>query len=796
MSPDFKPKYTLLRALIIWCILLLSVYLLLPRAAQVSQNPATVNALNHIEQIAAKPHAMGTRQNTYVRDYLLRQFQALGISAQVQQAFVEYRHPTARMISPRVANVENIVAHIPSSQTQGPALALMSHYDSRIQTPGAGDAATGVATVLEAARVLVQTPNRKRDVYLIITDGEEMGLFGAQAFFRQHEWAENVGLVLNFEARGSSGPVHMFQTGPNNGALIDAFLEAVPRAGASSISNAIYQRMPNDTDFTIALERDITGLNFAILDGFPDYHSVTDSPENLSSDSVAQMVDTAIKSAVAFATSDNLPNPTPDVTVFEWLPGWDISYPYALVVVLTVLAVALTVFIVIRAFRRKTLQVKPLLWSFLFGISLVLLASNLLESGMDALRIWWMDDAVHREWYFVRHKWMFAAWCLGIITLVTALIRQVCDSQFPRLLVWTTSVVLIVVSALGDRPWMGLMVAAALLVTTWMGRRHITALSLQRAGMLLWAILAVVMTWVIPHGAYLVTLPLLICALASLSADWRQWPLHISAFMSLTLWVPFLVLVYLGLGIWAPQFLAIMIVMIIWLHATTAHPGHHPWLSGALGLVAIVLLGFALVVSPFDKRYPKPESLYVLVDGERAVWATPDIASWNAATFEQGTSRTLSHWFPGSTTVVQNAPAPMPEVQAATLQALDVSQLQSQWRLHNPDAAPRVDFYIPEDMAPTALRIDGQEIALGQPQDQYYHVRWFAPPTTATVQLKHASLTGLRLLTRFYQLPQAAPDRPEDSMPPRYGLSNQTIFMVNIQTDTDTDEADITSENL
>jgi hypothetical protein len=38
---------------------------------------------------------------------------------------------------------------------------------------------------------------------------EELGLNGAALFVTQHQWAKEMGLVLNFEARGSSGPSYM-----------------------------------------------------------------------------------------------------------------------------------------------------------------------------------------------------------------------------------------------------------------------------------------------------------------------------------------------------------------------------------------------------------------------------------------------------------------------------------------------------------------------------------------------------------------------------------------------------------
>lgn len=53
-----------------------------------------------------------------------------------------------------LAMVENVVARRPGTRGDGPALLLMSHYDSVPSGPGAGDDASGVAIVLETLRAL------------------------------------------------------------------------------------------------------------------------------------------------------------------------------------------------------------------------------------------------------------------------------------------------------------------------------------------------------------------------------------------------------------------------------------------------------------------------------------------------------------------------------------------------------------------------------------------------------------------------------------------------------------------
>ncbi|MFQ5492041.1 MAG: M28 family peptidase, partial [Phycisphaerae bacterium] len=48
------------------------------------------------------------------------------------------------------------------------------HYDSQQLAPGAGDDGAGVAAILEAVRAVGEAGDLRNDLYVIITDGEEL----------------------------------------------------------------------------------------------------------------------------------------------------------------------------------------------------------------------------------------------------------------------------------------------------------------------------------------------------------------------------------------------------------------------------------------------------------------------------------------------------------------------------------------------------------------------------------------------------------------------------------------------
>lgn len=64
----------------------------------------------------------------------------------------------------------------------------------------------------ETVRTLKAGEPLKNDVIFLFTDAEETGSLGAQVFVAEHDWARDVGLALNFEAPGNTGPVIMFES--------------------------------------------------------------------------------------------------------------------------------------------------------------------------------------------------------------------------------------------------------------------------------------------------------------------------------------------------------------------------------------------------------------------------------------------------------------------------------------------------------------------------------------------------------------------------------------------------------
>ena len=238
---------------------------------------SAARAMADVEVIAKVPHPMGSPANAAVRDHLVGRMTALGLSPQIQRAQV------LRQEDGWIAGgaVENVIGVLPGADRAAPAVTIMAHYDSVPGSPGAADDAAGTAAALEIARAIKAKGQPARDVILLITDGEESGLLGAQAFFDQHPLADRVGFLLNMEARGNGGRAQMFQTGADNAGAIELFRNSAVSPVASSLTVFLYEHMPNDTDFSVPKARGIAGLNYAFIGSQFDYHAPTSTPANL-----------------------------------------------------------------------------------------------------------------------------------------------------------------------------------------------------------------------------------------------------------------------------------------------------------------------------------------------------------------------------------------------------------------------------------------------------------------------------------------------------------------------------------
>ncbi|MFN3857575.1 MAG: M20/M25/M40 family metallo-hydrolase [Caulobacter sp.] len=303
---------------------------LLPPAPAPADAPdeafSTARALPDLTRLSAEPHPTGSPQNAAVRDWLVGRMDALGLSPTVQRT-TGVNSGEGWMAA---GLVENVIGVLPGKDRRAPAVMLMAHYDTVPGSPGAGDDSTGVAAILEIVRAIKVRGQPARDIIVLITDAEETGLLGAEAFFSQHPMAGRVGAIVNLEARGGGGRANMFETSRENGALIALYAPSARKPVSSALSVFLYERMPNGTDFTIPKDKGVAGLNFAFIGRQFDYHSATATLANLDKGSVQSIGEQGLEATAALAYAPALPGKAPNAVYSQTFGDHILVYPQPL----------------------------------------------------------------------------------------------------------------------------------------------------------------------------------------------------------------------------------------------------------------------------------------------------------------------------------------------------------------------------------------------------------------------------------------------------------------------------------
>lgn len=241
----------------------------------------------HIDTLARRigSRPIGSAANREAREYISRELEQSGFAVRLQEAdAVDARRGLT-------AHVVNIIATRDGQLRD--AVALVSHYDSVPDGPGASDDALGVATCLESARVLAQSPMR-HSLFVIVTDGEEAGLMGARAVVSDADVASRVRTYLNFDGTGAGGETFLYESGPGWGSPLTAWAHGAPAPAGGSFAVEIYRRLPNDTDFSILKTTGASGLNFAPLGDSYAYHTDRDIATRVDPSTIRQEIGNTI----------------------------------------------------------------------------------------------------------------------------------------------------------------------------------------------------------------------------------------------------------------------------------------------------------------------------------------------------------------------------------------------------------------------------------------------------------------------------------------------------------------------
>jgi len=564
-----------------------------PPALREAQAPAgqfsTTRALEHLKSIAREPHPVGTAQNAEVRAYLLSALKELGLDPQVQSSWsLSSEMRTAAL-------VHNVIARLPGQQ-RGKALLLLAHYDSVPAGPGAADNGASVASILETIRVLKSGPPLANDVIVLFSDGEESGLLGSRAFAREHAWMKDIGLVLNFEFRGNSGPVWMFETSAGNGQLIDGFARANQALG-NSMMGEIYRHMPNGTDLTVFKDAGLAGMNFAAAENHTSYHTQLDSVEHLNLRTMQQQGDIMLAMAQHFGQRDLSQLDGADRVYFDLAGVGLVTYPAVLALPLWGVCLALAAYAVRAGLRRGAARAKRTAAAAVAHVLvLVVLAfgGQLLWSGILTLHPQYQQilqgDTYNSHWYLLAFIALgVAAYCLCMLGLRRWFYAA--ELALGAVLYWVIALGAVALYLPGASFLLTWPLVPALLALAWQLHHPDAGVGRRLAVLLLGAVPAVLIMAPIVHLVFVALTP---------------------ALMAVTV-----LLLSLLLGLLTPLLLLLM------------RPVALPALPLAL---ALGLLGVGSATADFDHDHPAPNSVFYFKEGgsAQAWWVSPErtIDAW------------------------------------------------------------------------------------------------------------------------------------------------------------------------
>ncbi|TQE09255.1 hypothetical protein C1H46_005190 [Malus baccata] len=207
-------------------------------------------------------------------------------------------------------NHTNIVMRISSkySQDNEPSVLLNGHFDSPLASPGAADCGSCVASMLEIARLMVDSGwIPPRPVIFLFNGAEELFLLGSHGFMKTHQWRDTIGAFINVEASGTGGPDLVCQSGPGSWPS-QVYAESAIYPMAHSAAQDVFPVIPGDTDFRIFSQDygDIPGLDIIFLLGGYFYHTSYDTVERLLPGSMQARGENLVSIIKAFTNSSKL----------------------------------------------------------------------------------------------------------------------------------------------------------------------------------------------------------------------------------------------------------------------------------------------------------------------------------------------------------------------------------------------------------------------------------------------------------------------------------------------------------
>ncbi|KAM8960090.1 endoplasmic reticulum metallopeptidase 1 [Pelodytes ibericus] len=343
-------------------------------------------ARDYLEQLTAiDSRTVGSPANEIVAvKYILERIKAIRQKSNAaHRIVVDVQRPTGSFsidflggFTSYYDNITNIAVKFEPTYGAEHAVLANCHFDSVANTPGASDDAVSCAVMLEVLGALSSLSKPLKHAIIFLFNGaEENILQGSHGFITQHPWAKMVRAFINLEAAGVGGKELVFQTGPENPWLVQAYAASAVHPFASVMAQEVFQSgiIPSDTDFRIYRDfGNIPGIDLAFIENGYIYHTKYDTADRIHTDSIRRAGDNILGVLKYLASSDQLADSSKfrhgNMVFFDVCGLFVLSYPARIGAVLNYIVAAVVFFYLtkkITKYRRAGVNYS---WELMCGL--------------------------------------------------------------------------------------------------------------------------------------------------------------------------------------------------------------------------------------------------------------------------------------------------------------------------------------------------------------------------------------------------------------------------------------------
>jgi hypothetical protein len=301
-------------------------------------------AMAHVEHLALGlgPRPAGTKSEAAAADYVAQRLSEYG--------YIVRRVPFRRSVADGLCVSQNVVAVSPSPKPDAKTILIAASIDSPApDSPGADDNASGVAAMLECARIAAGV-NARYNLAFAAFGASHMGRAGSKAVAEATDGAvidpHDVIMAIILDSVGRPGPVRLIPWGGPRALAPRAMAGLVGSVGGGRCLDATIGLLTEvRADHAPFLYAGIPAVTFTTAGSLPypapgSLAPYWDSADSVDPASVARAADAAIAAARWVSSQTRIQAPVRPYLAFQ-LFGAVITIPYAAVLAAAAAAAAL-----------------------------------------------------------------------------------------------------------------------------------------------------------------------------------------------------------------------------------------------------------------------------------------------------------------------------------------------------------------------------------------------------------------------------------------------------------------------